>query len=94
MSTGTPPTEFEFSPLLISPPVALGTERPAKKDGMMLEQQAGIQAKTAAEPRKSSNAGPYVDRDTSNRVRVFSAIDINPEDTCHRKAGQKGPLDS
>jgi hypothetical protein len=32
---------------------------------MMLEQQAGIQAKTAAEPRKSSNAGPYVDGDTS-----------------------------
>jgi uncharacterized protein YciI len=150
MLTGTPPTEFEFSPLLISPPVTLVTERPAKKDSMMLEQQegiqaknaaeprkssnagpyvngdtsnrvrvsplsrshlgtlvterpaemdswmleqqAGIQAKTAAEPRKSSNAGPYVDGDTSNRVRVFSTVDITRGDTCHRKAGQKGSV--
>jgi hypothetical protein len=60
----------------------------------MLEQQAGIQATTAAEPRKSSNAGPSVDRDTSNRVRVFSAVDITPEDTRHRKAGKKGPHDA
>jgi hypothetical protein len=44
----------------------------------MLEQQAGIQAKGAAEPRKSSNAGPYVDGDTSNRVRVFGAVNITP----------------
>jgi hypothetical protein len=87
MSTGTPPTEFEFSPLLISSPVTLVTERLAKKDRMMLEQQAGIQAKNPAEPRKSSTAGPYVDGDTSNRVRVFSAVDIIPVDTCHRKAG-------
>jgi hypothetical protein len=58
MSTGTPPTEFEFSPLLMSPPVTLVTKNLDKKDRMMLEQQAGIQAKTAAEPRKSSNAGP------------------------------------
>jgi hypothetical protein len=83
MSTGTPPTEFEFSPLLISAPVTLVTEKLDKKDRMMLEQQAGIQAKTAAEPRKSSNAGPDVDRDTSNRVRVFTAVDLTPEDTCH-----------
>jgi hypothetical protein len=48
MSTGTPPTEFEFSPLLISPPVILDIERPAKKDRMMIEQQAGIQAKNVA----------------------------------------------
>jgi hypothetical protein len=48
MSTGTPPTEFEFSPLLISLPVTFVTERPAKKDSMMLEQQAGIQAKNTA----------------------------------------------
>jgi hypothetical protein len=68
MSTGTPPTEFEFSPLLISPPGTLVTEKLDKKDRMMLEQQAGIQAKTAAEPRKSSNAGPYVGGDASNRV--------------------------
>jgi hypothetical protein len=61
---------------------------------MMLEQQAGIQAKTAAKPRKSSNAGLYVDGDTSNRVRVFSTVDITPGDTCHRKAGQKGPHDA
>jgi hypothetical protein len=94
MSTGTPPTEFEFSPLSISPLGRLVTERPAEKDRMMLEQQAVIQAKTAAEPRKSSNAGPYVDGDTSNRVRVFSNVDITPGDTCHRKAGQKGPLDA
>jgi hypothetical protein len=60
----------------------------------MLEQQAGIQAKTAAEPRKSSNAGPYVDGETSNRVRVFFAVDITPGDTCHRKAGQKGQHDA
>jgi hypothetical protein len=61
---------------------------------MMLEQQAGIQAKRAAEPGKSSNAGPYVDGDTSNRVRVFSAVDLTPGDTCHRKAGQKGLHDA
>jgi hypothetical protein len=91
---GTPPTEFEFSPLLISPPVALGTEKLDKMDRMMLEQQAGIQAKTAAEPRKSSNSGPYVDGDTSNRVRVSAAVDLTPRDTRHRKAGQKGPLDA
>jgi hypothetical protein len=65
-----------------------------KKDRMMLEQQAGIQAKTAAEPRKSSNVGPYDDGDTSNRVRVFFTVDITPGDTCHRKAGQKGPHDA
>jgi hypothetical protein len=94
MSTGTPPTEFEFYPLLISPPGTLVTERLDKKDRMMLEQQAGIQAKTAAEPRKSSNAGPYVDGDTSNRVQVFAAVDISPEDTCHQKASQKGPHDA
>jgi hypothetical protein len=94
MSTGTPPTEFEFSPLLISTPVTLVTKKLDKKDSMMLEQQAGIQAKTAAETRKSSNAGPYVDGDTSNRVRVFTAVDITPGDTCHQKAGQKGPHDA
>jgi hypothetical protein len=77
MSTGTPPTEFEFSPLLISSQVTLVTEKLYKKDRMMLEQQAGILAKTAAERRKSSNAGPYVDGDTSNRVRVFAAVDIS-----------------
>jgi uncharacterized protein YciI len=86
MLTGTPPTEVEFSPLLISSPGTLVTERPANKDCMMLEQQAGIQAKTAGEPRKSSNAGPYVDGDTSNRVRVFAAVALTPGDTCHRKA--------
>jgi hypothetical protein len=94
MSTGTPPTEFEFSPLLISAPVTLVTESPAKKDRMMLEQQAGIQAKTSAEPQKSSNAGPYVDGDTSNTVRVFAAVDLTPGDTRHRKAGRKRPLDA
>jgi hypothetical protein len=90
MSTGTHQTEFEFSPLLRSNPETLVTEMRDKKDLGMLEQQAGIQAKTAAEPRKSSNAEPYVDGDTSNRVRVFAAVDITPGDTCHRKAGQKG----
>jgi hypothetical protein len=60
----------------------------------MLEQQAGIQAKNAAEPRKSSTAGPYVDGDTSNRVRVFATVDLTPKDTRHRKAGRKGPLDA
>jgi hypothetical protein len=60
----------------------------------MLEQQAGIQAKTAAEPRKSSNAGPYVVGDTSNRVRVSSSVVISPGDTCHRNSGQKGPRDA
>jgi hypothetical protein len=94
MSTGTPPTEFEVSPLSISFPETLVTERPAEKDRLMLEQQAGIQAKTAAEPRKSSNAGPYVDGDTSNRVRIFAVVDIISRDTCHRKAGQKGPFDA
>jgi hypothetical protein len=94
MSTGTPPTEFEFSPLSISPPGTLVTENLDKKDCMMLEQQAGIQAKTAAKPRKSSNAGPYVDGDTSNRVRIFAAVDISPEDTCHRKVGKKGQHDA
>jgi hypothetical protein len=94
MSTGTPPTEFEFSPLLISTPVTLVMEKLDKKDHLMLEQQAGIQAKTAAEPQKSSNAGPYVDGDTSNRVRVFAAVDITPGDTRNRMAGRKGPLDA
>jgi hypothetical protein len=94
MSTGTPPTEFEFSPLLLSPPVTHVTEKLDKKDRMMLEQQAGIQAKTAAEPRKSSNAGPYVDGDTSNRVQNFSVVDISHGDTRHRMAGKKGPHDA
>jgi hypothetical protein len=94
MSTGTPPTEFEFSPIVIAPPGTLVTERPAKKDRSMLEQQAGIQAKNAAKPRKSSNAGPYVNRDTSNRVQVFADVNITPRDTWRRKAGQKGPLDA
>jgi hypothetical protein len=94
MSTGTPPTEFEFSPLSISFPETLVTERPAEKDRLMLEQQAGIQAKTAAKLRKSSNVGPYVNGDTSNRVRVFAAVDLTPKDTPHRKAGRKGPLDA
>jgi hypothetical protein len=78
MSTGTPPTEFEFSPLSIANLGTLVTERPAEKDRSMLEQQAGMQAKNAAEPRKSSNEGPYVDGDTSNRVRVFATVDITP----------------
>jgi hypothetical protein len=51
MSMGTPPTEFELSPLSIAPPGTLVTKKLDKKDRMMLEQQAGIQAKTAAEPR-------------------------------------------
>jgi hypothetical protein len=60
----------------------------------MHEQHAGIQAKTAAEPQKPSNAGPYVDGDTSNRVRVFAAVDITLRDTQHQKAGRKGPHDA
>jgi hypothetical protein len=72
----------------------LVTEGPAEKDRMMLEQQAGIQAKTAAEPRKSRNAGPYVDGDTSNRVQVIASVDLTPGDSCHRKAGQKGLRDA
>jgi hypothetical protein len=94
MSTGKPQTEFEFSSLLISPQVTLVTEKLDKKDSMMLEQQTGIQAKTAAETQKSRNAGPYVDGDTSNRVQVFAAVDLTPGDTRHRKAGQKRPLDA
>jgi uncharacterized protein YciI len=74
--------------------MTLGTEKQDKKDRRIHEQQAGIQAKTAAEPRKASNAVPYVDVDTSNRVRVFAAVDITPSDTCHRKSGQKGPQDA
>jgi hypothetical protein len=74
--------------------VTLVTEKLDKKDRLMLEQQAGIHAKNAAEPRKSSNAGPYVDGDTSNIVQIFSNVNITPGDTCHRKAGQKGPLDA
>jgi hypothetical protein len=66
MSTGTPPTEFEFPQLSISPPVTLVTKNLAEKDHGLLEQQAGVQAKSVAEPRKSINAGPYVDGDTSN----------------------------
>jgi hypothetical protein len=89
MSMGTPPTEFEFSPLLISTLGTLVTERPAEKDLSMLEQQAGNEAKTAAEPRKSSNAGPYVDGDTSNSVRVFYTVDITPGDTWHRTLDKK-----
>jgi hypothetical protein len=82
-----------FSTVNITP-VTLVTEKLDKKDGMIHEQQAGIQAKTAAEPRKSRYLGRYVDGDTSNRVRVFSTVDITPGDTCHRKAGQRGPLDA
>jgi uncharacterized protein YciI len=76
------------------PPGTLVTEKLDKKDRMTLEQQAGIQAKTVAEPRKPSNAGPYVDGDTSNRVRVFDAVHITPRDTRHQKAGRKGPHDA
>jgi hypothetical protein len=50
MSMGTPPTEFELLPLSIAPLGGLVTKRPNEKDLSMLEQQAGIQAKTAAEP--------------------------------------------
>jgi hypothetical protein len=89
MSTGTPPTEFKFTHLLLSAPVTLVTETAAEKDHGMLEQQAGIQGKTAAEPRKSNNVGPYVNGDTSNRVRVFAAVNFTTRDTCHRKAGRK-----
>jgi uncharacterized protein YciI len=92
MSTGTPPTEFEFSPLLISPPVTLVTEKLDKKDRMMLEQQAGIQAKTAAEPRKSSNAGPYVDGDTSNKVRLFAAVDLTPGTLVTERQAEKDSM--
>jgi uncharacterized protein YciI len=92
MSTGTPPTEFEFSPLSISSLGTLVTERPAEKDRSMLEQQTGIQAKTAAKPRKSSNAGPYVDGDTSNRVRVFAAVDIPPVTLVTEKLDKKDRL--
>jgi hypothetical protein len=92
MSTGTPPTEFEFSPLSITPPGTLVTERPAEKDRSMLEQQAGIQAKTAAEPRKSSNAGLYVDGDTSNRVRVFSTVDLTPGTLVTERPAEKDHL--
>jgi hypothetical protein len=76
MSTGTPPTEFEFSPLLISPLGTLVTERLDKKDCMVLEQQAGIQAKNAAEPRKSSNAGPYVDGRFERGMRLVGKASI------------------
>jgi hypothetical protein len=91
---GTPLTEFEFSPLSISPLGTLVTERPAEKDLSMLEQQAGNEAKNAAEPQKSSNAGPYVNGDTSNSVRVFYTVDITPGDTWHRNAGLKGQHDA
>jgi hypothetical protein len=94
MSTGTPPTEIEFSPLSISSPRTLVTKRPAEKDRSMFEQQAEIQAKPAADPPKSRHAGLYVNGDTSNRVRVFSTVAITLGDTCHRKAGQKGPHDA
>jgi hypothetical protein len=94
ISTGTPPTEFEFSPLLISFPGTLVTKGPAEKDRLMLEQKTGIQAKTAAEPPKSSNAVPYVNVDTSNRVQVFAAVDLIPRDTRYQRAGRKGPLDA
>jgi hypothetical protein len=50
MSVGTPPTEFEFSPLSLPSRGRLVTERPAEKYLLMLEQQAGIQDKIAAEP--------------------------------------------
>jgi hypothetical protein len=69
---------------------ALGTERPAEKDRRMLEQEAEIQAKTAAEPQKSGNAGLYVDGDTSNRVLVIAAVDSTLGDTRYRYAGRKG----
>jgi hypothetical protein len=50
----------------------------------MVEQEPGIQAKTAAPSRKSSNAGSYVDGDTSNRVGVIAAVESAPGDTRHR----------
>jgi hypothetical protein len=92
MSTGTPPTEFEFSPLLLSPPVTLVTEKVDNKDRLMLEQQAGIQAKTAAEPRLSRNAGPYVYGDTSNRVRVFSTVNLTPGTLVTERPAEKDHL--
>jgi hypothetical protein len=51
MSMGTPPTEFEFSPLLISPLETIVTKKLDKKDRSMLEQPVGIQTKNADEPR-------------------------------------------
>jgi hypothetical protein len=74
--------------------MTLDTEKPAKKEHGMLEQQAGVQAESAAEPRKLCNAGLYVDGDTSNSIQTSTAVDINPRDTCHRKAGRKGPRDA
>jgi hypothetical protein len=44
MSMGTPPTEFEFPQLLLTPLVTFVAEKPAKKDHGMLEQQARVQA--------------------------------------------------
>jgi hypothetical protein len=44
MSTGTPPTEFEFSPLSIAHPVTLGTKKPDEMNRGVLEKQAGIQS--------------------------------------------------
>jgi hypothetical protein len=49
MSTGTLPTEYEFSPLSKAPPVTLVTRKQDKKDRGMLEQQAENQAKPVAE---------------------------------------------
>jgi hypothetical protein len=77
MLTGTPSTEFEFSPLLISPPVTLVTKKLDKKDLSILEQQAGIQAKTSAEPLKSSMQG-RMSTGTARTEFEFSPLSISP----------------
>jgi hypothetical protein len=59
----------------------------------MAEHKGGDRAKTAALPRKSGSAGPYLDGDASYRVRVFAAVDSTPRDTRHGNAGRKGPRD-
>jgi hypothetical protein len=77
MSMGTPPTEFEFSPLSISPLGTLVTERPAEKDRSMHEQPSGIQAKNADEPRKSRMRG-RMSMGTPPTEFEFSPLSISP----------------
>jgi hypothetical protein len=66
-STGTAPTEFEFSPASTAPPGTLGTETPTEEDPGMAEHEGGNRAKTAAPPRKPGSAGLHLDASSTTQ---------------------------
>jgi hypothetical protein len=93
ISTGRTPTGFEFLPISIAPPWPVGSERPVENAPGMAEHEGGNRAETAAPPRKTANAGPYLDGGASNRVRVFADLDSTLVAGWQRKAGRKSLRD-